>query len=599
MSGKATLDLFSLLVHDMWGVFRYRIVALSALMVANGLMEGLSMALLFPLLTMVGIGSGDQNSSLSNFFDELFGFFAIQMTMGVVLGVLLSAFLLQAIVFIAQSWLEARLQHAYGARWRRDLFRAYMSAGLPFFVRCKAGDLTNVFINETNRLTGAFHLSVHIASIVVITAIYLALALFVSWQVTLLLIATAVVLMLATRGIVVWSRGIGQALGPLGNRLQTLAQELLGGAKMIKATATEAEASRVVDGVVTELEQHFFWSTLHPNFIRVIYEVVSLTMICLILVAGTSYLGIAAADIIVILALFVRLFPRFTGLQQNVQQLNVYLPAVALASSSLAEAKSAGEQVQEGGELPPGFADGPCSIKIEHLHCGYGDKKVLQDVHIDIPAGKISGIVGGSGAGKTTLADCLLRFVEPRKGSIYINGQCLSNLPLAAWRRKVGYVAQETFLFHASIRDNLLWGQHDISEEKMVLAFRQAHAHDFIMALPQGYDTMVGERGTRLSGGQRQRLGLAQALVGDPVLLILDEATSALDSESELAVLDAIRQLRGSMTIISIAHRLSSLRDADTIYVLEEGRIVEHGSWDALMAKKGRLEYLWKLQQRR
>jgi ABC-type multidrug transport system fused ATPase/permease subunit len=249
------------------------------------------------------------------------------------------------------------------------------------------------------------------------------------------------------------------------------------------------------------------------------------------------------------------------------------------------------------GPLPPQISGNAVDLKIDGLTVKYGEIKALSSVSLAFPSGSTVGIVGGSGAGKSTVADCLLGLIEPESGEITVNSISLRNLPLGSWRRHVGYVAQDTFLFNASILENIRWGNESASEDDITRAVTSSGLDEFIKSLPDGYHTVVGDRGVRLSGGQRQRIGLARALVNQVFLLILDEATSALDSESERYVLQAIEKLHGQMTIVTIAHRLSTVRNTDRIYVLESGRIVEDGNWDQLLKADTRFRYLWELQK--
>ena len=306
------------------------------------------------------------------------------------------------------------------------------------------------------------------------------------------------------------------------------------------------------------------------SLLRSIFEFGAIIALCVILAVGVQTLGIDPARILVVLALFLRLYPRLSNIQQQLQAMNVFLPAIQTTSAVRAGARAASEPSDDR-PLPAGFDEGAVALEIRDLHVAYGERTVLDGVSLSLPAGATTAVVGPSGSGKSTLVDCLLGLTQPRSGTIACNGIDLERLPLRAWRRAVGYVAQDTFLFHASVRDNIMWGEDAADAERMTAAAEKANAHEFVARMPDGYDSVVGDRGVRLSGGERQRLGLARALVGRPSLLILDEATSALDSESEETVLEAIRELEDDVTIVTIAHRLSSVRDADNICVLEEG----------------------------
>jgi ATP-binding cassette subfamily C protein len=223
---------------------------------------------------------------------------------------------------------------------------------------------------------------------------------------------------------------------------------------------------------------------------------------------------------------------------------------------------------------------------------------VFDNLNLTIRSGKTTAIVGSSGAGKSTLADLMMGLIEPHHGQILIDGLPLRPERFYAWRSRIGYVAQDTFLFNDTVRANLLWVHPGASDDELTTALRMAAAEGFVLKLPEGKETVLGDRGVRLSGGERQRLALARALLRKPTLLLLDEATSNLDAENERRIQDAIDSLSGGdITIVVIAHRLSTIRKADVIYLLDNGRIVERGDWEQLMLKEnGRFRDLYKKQ---
>jgi ATP-binding cassette subfamily B protein len=237
------------------------------------------------------------------------------------------------------------------------------------------------------------------------------------------------------------------------------------------------------------------------------------------------------------------------------------------------------------------------AVDLDGVHFGYGDgPDVLAGIDLHVPAGQTHAIVGATGAGKSTLVRLLLRFHDPREGTVRIDGHDVSELSYPSLRAALGYVSQDVFLFGGTIRENLAYGRPDASDDDIERAARLAEAHDFIVAFPTGYDTVVGERGVKLSGGQRQRLSLARALLRDPALLVLDEATSAVDNETEAAIQRSLAHVRENRTVVVIAHRLSTVRDADRIWVLEAGRVAEAGTHDELVAGGGLYAALWRVQ---
>lgn len=560
-----------------------------------GIGESFSIVLLLPLLSRIGITAARGQSAATNLINKGLALIGATGTIEI-LAVIVVVATTQTALSISLNWWTVRLARSYQARRQLALFSAFMRSKWSFMVDRKAGEMTNAIVTESERLGRAFTICLTLLSSAVIGAIYVVLAAMVAWQATISLVAFAALVGLTMAHLYRKSYKVGAQIAPLNSQLQSTLDEQFAGAKFIKASAGVDRATALVAPLIRMLEEANAYSNAMPGTVRGIVEYIALIGLAAILVLSSEGFGIAPANVVIVLALFGRLFPRLTVVQAQLHYLNGYVHAIDAVNRLQAAAETEAErQDRSSGRLQ---VDRPSALTVRNLQIKFGDQVAVDQASLSVPIPGMLAIVGSSGAGKSTLLHAILGLVESSAGSIQLAGHDIATAPLGAWRRTIGYVPQETILFHATIRDNLKLVNADASDSEVRTAARRANALDFIDMLPDGLDTVIGDQGVKLSGGQRQRLGIARALLTKPALLILDEAMSALDSESEAELLRTVEDLRKEMGVLLVAHRLAAARAADMICVFEAGRIVETGTWNELIARRTRLYALAEAQSR-
>ncbi len=558
-----------------------------------GLSEGISVMLLLPLLSRVGIATGSSQGLVTGLVNKSLAFIGATEPLPI-LAVIVAVAGIQALLTIALNWWSVKLARHYQSRRQLEMFRAFMRARWGFIAARKAGEMTNAIVTESERLGRAFTISLSLVGSLVVALIYLILSLLIAWQVTVSLIVCAGVAALGMVGLYRKGYAAGKSLAPLDAELQSALNEQFAGAKFIKASGIDDRAATLIEPLLRQLEDANTFAGAAPGTVRGVLEFTGLVGLAIILVLAGEGMGVAAGNIVVVLALFGRLFPRLTAVQAQMHYLTGNLHAVEVVDQLQKAAEAEAERQDGSGETLRIAL--PAAASVRNLDVRFGERLVLDQINLTVPIPGVLAVVGRSGAGKSTLVHTLLGLVDASAGSIRLGDYDLATAPLRAWRRAIGYVPQETILFHTSIRENLTLVKPNASPAEIETAARRAHAYEFIQAWPEGFDTIIGDQGVKLSGGQRQRLGIARALLTNPSLLLMDEAMSALDTESEAELMRTIEDLRKEMGILIVAHRLAAVRTANIICVLEAGRVVEAGTWNELMARRARLYALAEAQ---
>lgn len=474
---------------------------------------------------------------------------------------------------------------------RQKVFAHIQDLSLDYFNRSNVGDLISRIVNDCQQAQSAITTVVADAIKHPFTLILVAGALlYKDWQFSL---AAVVLAPLCILPITIYGRKV--------RRISKLAQENQG--EIMSRLHENITGMRVVKAFqMEEYEKEKFWETCYRQFsyqMRIVrsvnilsplIEIVASLGACAALWYAYSNQMASGKFWELLLGIFFLYNPI-----KNLSKLHTTIQKALASTDRILMILESRSSVIESAAAHP-LAPIQTRIQIEDVSFRYDSKWVLQNVSLVIPHGKTVALVGPSGAGKTTLLNLLPRFYDPTSGRVRIDDVDLREATLVSLRRQMAMVTQDTILFNDTIRNNLGYGSLAASEAAIIAAARQAHAHDFITHQPQGYDTIVGDKGIKLSGGQKQRLAIARAILRNPAILLLDEATSALDSESERAVQQALDELIQGRTVVVIAHRLSTVQRADNIIVLDQGRIIEQGRHEELLARNSLYRKLYDLQ---
>ena len=476
---------------------------------------------------------------------------------------------------------------AYQLRLR--IFEQLQSLPISYFAKTRSGELVNSITNEIFQIMQAFESVAVIIISGTTLLVYLGSMILMSWQLSLVSVLLFSLLSAGVSTLLGRVRAASFARSQASGHYVSVALEFINGIRTVKAFgAQDFERQRFyrrnrdfLDASTTAVSIMAIVSPLIEGVATIFLVGIMLFSIVVLVPSGQLQI----ASLLTFMFVMLRMMPLVKNLNGTISRFHNYAGSFEKITNIL---KTDDKTYLKSGTMS--FSGLEHSIEFRSVDFGYEpDSLVLKDITLLIEKGKTTALVGASGAGKSTLADMIPRFYDPTQGQILIDGVDLRSLDTASFRKKLAVVSQDTFIFNDTIGNNIAYAREGVKRSELVRAAELSNALEFIQAMPDGFDTVLGDRGVRLSGGQRQRIAIARALLRDPEILILDEATSALDSVSEQLIQASIERLSKGRTVVAIAHRLSTIASADKIVVLEAGQIVEQGSYEELLSQRGRL----------
>jgi ATP-binding cassette subfamily C protein len=582
---------------ELIGVARWDLARAIGLMVAFSLTEGIGIALLLPTLEVAGLNLAGQGAAgrYARIITGALSSIGLHPDLLLLLGLFVVLAGMRTVLGRWQTVASYRVQQDFEDSLRRRLYDAISNASWLFVSRTRASDFTHALSAEVTRVSYATLILMQLAADLVISILYLLIAFSLSAAMTALVIVCALVLVIAFRGRTQAIADTGQEISSSTKSLFAAISDHLLGLKTAKAYGAERNNAAIFSRLSRDVADSNVASAREQARASALFELGSVAILAVVLFIAIRVIRVPSAAILILLLLFARVMPRLMSAHHSYRMVINGIPSFAsilTLEARCIEAAEPGESTTRAPELKR-------ELLIEGASFSYDGNRAqaLHGVTLKIAAGSKVALVGPSGAGKSTIADMVMGLLFPDAGEVRADGEEITMASARAWRERIGYVASDTFLFHDTIRTNLLWAKPGASDEELRVAIANASATDFIARLPEGLATIVGDRGVMLSQGERQRLALARAFLRNPSILVLDEATNSLDSENEARVLAAIVERGESLTVLMIAHRLSTIRWADLIYVIENGRVVESGRWEELSARsEGRFRALCEAQ---
>lgn len=550
-------------VRSLFFAYPRRSAIASFCLVLSGLAEGVGVATLLPLLSLLVGKSPYSGNELARYVESAFAAVGLEPTLVTLLVMMVVMMALKGVlVLVALREVGYTVAHVE-SDLRLSLIRSLMKARWEYFVTRRDGALANAITNEAERAGYGYRRVCFIIGYGVQLCIYTMICLTISWQMTAVAAVGGLLGAVLFTSFVRVTRKAGIRQTELLKSVSARLVEGLQCLKPLKAMACEQLLGPFLESEIKELQLARRKEILSFEARYALNEPVVTILLALGLYFAVTYWHADLEGMLVLVVIFWRGLGRVDGLQIQIQELARVESALRSLRSAIDQAEQ--EKEEYAGKTKPSLQR---AISLRDVSFSYADREVTKDLSLTIPVNSFTALMGPSGVGKTTVADIVTGIIVPQSGAVYVDDVALSDLDIRAWRSMIGYVPQDTVLFHDTVFVNVALGNPDVSASDVEVALRAAGAWDFVCDLPHGIHASVGERGAMLSGGQRQRIALARALVRKPTLLILDEVTSALDPETEKAICATLQQLKGTMTILAISHQQALVLIADHVYML-------------------------------
>ena len=564
------------LLQAIWKSDRKTFLTILLWNIGVSVLSGVGIVMLIPLLNMLEIG----DNRLPDWFMTLG--YPLQvglLLVGYVLLVTIKTLLSRSLNIRENAFIEET-----GMALRKKLYTVLSGASWESLTARKDADVVNLFTSQCGQVSYGIAEVIHFLASTVSAAVQLGIALMMSLPVTALVCLMGACMLAIFMPLRKKSREYGDEMIRLSREFYSELQNQLASVKEVRAYGVEREHAALFESISTAFKTARMKYVRQSSVPGVVYSLAAAVMIALVYLVCTLGLKVETDRLVVLVYVFARLWPVFSGFQGRIQSINSCVPAY----EKLIEALREMQPETEVAETDEDFSRWR-EIRFDNVHFAYrnSDEETLRGVSFSLERGEKLVLLGRNGAGKTTAVNLLLGFLLPRSGAILVDGKPLEAACIRAWRTQVGYVPQDPLILNASVRENLTRFHPNATEDELIAALRKAMAWGFVSRLPDGLDTVLGDRGVRLSGGERQRIVLARVLLGHPSLIVLDEATSALDYESEMAFHDAIASFGKDAAVVLIAHHGATIAMADSAVVLEKGSVVEQGLINELAGRDG------------